>query len=66
MGLPFYAARHAPADAPPPWPQFLYDMWYSYMTPDMEFPAEVRRALNSAFGNLAQHGRHVDLKAVLG
>lgn len=47
-------------------PQFLYDTWYAYLTPDMEFPAEVRRALNGAFGNLAQHGRHVDLKAVLG
>ena len=41
-------------------------MWYNYLTPDMEFPADVRRALNGAFGNLAAHGRHIDLKAVLG
>lgn len=30
--------------------QFLYDTWYACLTPDREFPAEVRRILNTAFG----------------
>ena len=46
--------------------QFVYDAWYAWVTPDVEFPADIRRALNSAFGNLAARARHVDLKAVLG
>ena len=46
--------------------QFVYDAWYGWVTPDVEFPADIRRALNSAFGNLAARARHVDLKAVLG
>ena len=44
----------------------MYDAWYAWVTPDVEFPADIRRALNSAFGNLAARARHVDLKAVLG
>ena len=43
----------------------MYDTWYSYLTPDREFPADIRRALNSVFGELAARARHVDLRAVL-
>lgn len=34
--------------------QFLYDTWYAYLTPDREFPAEVRRILNTAFGQASR------------
>ncbi len=45
--------------------QFVYDAWYAYLTPDREFPADIRRALNCAFGELAARSRLVDLRAVL-
>ena len=45
--------------------QFIYDTWYGFLTPDREFPADVRRALNSAFGELAARARLIDLRAVL-
>eukprot|EP00889_Picochlorum_renovo_P007756 jgi/Picre1/34786/NNA_002252.t1 len=28
--------------------EFIYDTWYSHLTPDKEFPAEVRALLNGA------------------
>ncbi|EFN59116.1 hypothetical protein CHLNCDRAFT_137916 [Chlorella variabilis] len=45
--------------------EFIYDIWYSTITPDMEFPAEVRRLLNSGFGQLAQRARQLDLRLVM-
>lgn len=45
--------------------QFIYDTWYTYLTPDREFPAEIRRMLNHAFGQLAVRSRRIDLRAVL-
>lgn len=45
--------------------QFIYDTWYASLTPDKEFPADVRRLLNNAFGNLAVRSRRLDLRAML-
>jgi hypothetical protein len=40
-------------------------MWYGSLTPDKEFPKEVRRVLNTAFGELAGRARKTDLKGML-
>ncbi|KAK9807024.1 hypothetical protein WJX72_010915 [[Myrmecia] bisecta] len=45
--------------------EFVYDMWYAVLTPDREFPKEIRRILNSAFGEMAARGRKVDLRRML-
>ena len=45
--------------------EFIYDTWYAMLTPDREFPAEIRRLLNYAFGTLASRARHLDLRDVL-
>ena len=45
--------------------QFVYDAWFGCMSPDREFPAEIRRALNCAFGELAVRSRRVDPRAIL-
>ena len=45
--------------------QFVYDAWFGSMSPDREFPAEIRRALNCAFGELAVRSRRVDPRAIL-
>lgn len=45
--------------------QWIYDIWYSQLTPDKEFPAEVRRLLNTAFGQLASRARRLDLRVVM-
>eukprot|EP00803_Ostreobium_quekettii_P004985 evm.model.scf_463.2 EVM.evm.TU.scf_463.2 scf_463:20967-31329(+) len=45
--------------------EFVYDTWYMSLTPDREFPAEVRRLLNGFFADLAQRARKIDLRAVL-
>jgi hypothetical protein len=45
--------------------EFVYDAWYASLSPDREFPAEVRRALDHAFGQLAGRARRVDLRAAL-
>ncbi|KAI3433581.1 hypothetical protein D9Q98_003392 [Chlorella vulgaris] len=45
--------------------EFIYDTWYTSLTPDKEFPAEVRRLLNMAFARLAQRSRQLDLRLVL-
>lgn len=46
-------------------PQFIYDTWYAALTPDKEFPADVRRLLNGAFGTLAARSRRLDLRGML-
>ena len=45
--------------------QFVYDVWYGQLTPDHDFPAEVRGVLNHAFGELAARARHVDIRDML-
>lgn len=45
--------------------QFIYDAWYTSLTPDREFPAETRRILNTAFGTLAQRARRIDTRQLL-
>ena len=45
--------------------QFVYDTWYGGLTPDREFPREIRRVLNTAFGELAERARKSDLKGML-
>lgn len=47
------------------WVQFVYDMWYAALTPDREFPRDIRRVLNTAFGELAARARKADLKGML-
>ena len=60
--------RHAefvlPATAPSG-NKFLYDLWWGHISPDTEFPKDVRRVLNSAFGELAMRAQQVDLKRML-
>ncbi len=46
-------------------PQWVYDAWYRHMTPDREFPAEVRGLLNHMFGELAGRARAVDWRQVM-
>lgn len=45
--------------------QFVYDAWYSMLTPDREFPREIRRILNTAFGELAGRARQLDVRKML-
>lgn len=45
--------------------QFVYDAWYMSLTPDREFPAEIRRLLNEAFSEVSQRARKIDLRMVL-
>lgn len=45
--------------------EFIYDTWYCSLTPDREFPAEVRRILNHAFGQGAARARGLDLRLVM-
>ena len=43
----------------------MYDIWYTSLTPDREFPAEVRRLLNTGLGQLAGRARQLDLRLVM-
>lgn len=45
--------------------QFLYDLWWGHITPDTDFPKDVRRVLNSAFGELAVRAQQADLKRMM-
>lgn len=45
--------------------EFIYDTWYHYLSPDKEFPAEIRRILNHAFGRLSERARKLDLRLVM-
>ncbi len=47
--------------------EFVYDSWWAYISPDREFPAEVRRLLRRAFGDVARRARdpRVDWGGVL-
>ena len=45
--------------------EFVYDMWYVFITNDVEFPAVVRVILNGAFGELALRGRALDIPSII-
>lgn len=45
--------------------QFMYDLWWGHISPDTDFPKDVRRVLNGAFGELAMRTQQVDLKRML-
>ena len=45
--------------------QFLYDLWWGHISPDTDFPKDVRRVMNGAFGELAMRAQQVDLKRML-
>lgn len=45
--------------------EFIYDMWWGLLTPDKDFPRDVRRVLNDAFGELAFRARKTDVKILL-
>ena len=46
--------------------QFVYDAWYALLTPDRDFPRELRRLMNTAFGVLAARAHKcVNLRQML-
>ncbi|KAL6750227.1 PXA domain-containing protein [Haematococcus lacustris] len=45
--------------------QWVYDTWWAGLTPDTEFPAAVRLALNNAFGAVCMRARRLDLGSLL-
>lgn len=45
--------------------QWVYDAWYSLITPDRDFPASIRRLLNEIFADIAQRAKRIDLRNVL-
>jgi len=45
--------------------EWIYDSWYCMLSPDREFPAEVRRVLNESFASLAQRAKKIDLRTLL-
>lgn len=40
--------------------QFIYDSWFSQLSPDREFPSEVRWLLNHAFGQFCRRATRLD------
>jgi hypothetical protein len=45
--------------------QWIYATWYASLTPDTEFPAEVRYLLNTAFGELCCRALTMDVRGLL-
>lgn len=46
--------------------QFVYDAWYALLTPDRDFPRELRRLMNTAFGVIAARAHKcVNLRQML-
>lgn len=45
--------------------EWIYDSWFSMLSPDREFPAEIRRLMNEAFAEIAQRAKKVDLRTLL-
>jgi len=45
--------------------EFIYDSWWSSLSPDVDFPAAVRGALNAAFGEVARAARGLDVRRLL-
>ena len=61
-----------PSRRPPPLPltlpsplQWVYDTWWSALTPDRQFPAEVRRLANALFGEICERARRPGVRNVL-
>lgn len=45
--------------------QFIYDAWFGQLSPDREFPAEVRWQLNHAFGQASRRAKRLDWTSLL-
>ncbi|KAF6266509.1 PXA domain-containing protein [Scenedesmus sp. NREL 46B-D3] len=45
--------------------EFIYDAWFSRLSPDREFPAEVRWQLNHAFGQASRRAKRLDWTSLL-
>ena len=45
--------------------QWTYDTWWAAMTPDREFPAELRRIINAIFGEVCVRARRLDAKSLI-
>lgn len=45
--------------------QFIYDSWFSQLSPDREFPAEVRWLLNHTFGQFSKRAQRIDWTPLL-
>ena len=65
LPIPPTASSTLMRSTPLPALQWVYDIWYTSLTPDREFPAEVRRLLNTGFGQLAGRARQLDLRLVM-
>ncbi len=46
-------------------PQWIYDTWWAAMTPDKEFPAELRRIINSMLGEICVRARRLDARSLI-
>ena len=45
--------------------EFVYDSWWSALTPDADFPRIVRASLNALFGEAAAAARRIDVRRLL-
>eukprot|EP00798_Chlamydomonas_sp_ICE-L_P027694 gene27694-7336_t len=45
--------------------QWLYDTWWASISPDKEFPAEIRRLLNTSFGEICARAQNLDYRELL-
>ncbi|WIA09198.1 hypothetical protein OEZ85_008608 [Tetradesmus obliquus] len=45
--------------------EFIYDAWFGQLSPDREFPAEVRWQLNHAFGQASRRAKRLDWTSLL-
>lgn len=41
--------------------EFVTDLWYSSITPDQEFPEQIRLVINDVIGEISQRVRHINL-----
>lgn len=45
--------------------EWVTNLWYSSLTPDQEFPEELRLLINNVIGELARRVKRVDLMAFI-
>ncbi|KAH9311250.1 hypothetical protein KI387_026285, partial [Taxus chinensis] len=45
--------------------EFITDLWYSSVTPDREFPDQIRLLINDVLGEVAQRLKHINLIELL-
>jgi sorting nexin-13 len=45
--------------------EWVTNLWYSSLTPDQEFPEELRLLINNVIGELARRVKRVDLMALI-